>query len=332
MEYRTGILGTNFQVPPRVVTNAELEKVMETSDEWIQQRTGVKQRRYIDQGMTGATLAAEAARRALDEAGMKPSEVDAIICATLSPDRHFPGNAVFLQEQLGNWGSAVYDVRNQCTGFPYSLALADKLVRAGVHERVLVCGAELHSTGLEMATRSRDVSVMFGDGAGVFIVGRETREGHGILSTHLHGEGQNARLLWTDCEGSAHHPRLTSEMLEDGRIFPAMKGRVVFMHAIRRFPEVIEEALKANNVTKDDVDCFVFHQANLRIIEFVSNQMELPPEKTHNNIQVYGNTTAASIPIAFHEAREKGLIKRGSLVLIAAFGSGFTWASILLRF
>jgi len=330
--YRTGILGTGFYLPPRVVTNDDLAKLMDTSDEWIQQRTGIRERRYIDEGISGATMGREASAAALDEAGMDAGDIDAIIYATLSSDRFFPGNAVFLQAELGNHGSVTLDVRNQCTGFLYALSIADQFIKTGKFENVLVCGGEIHSTGIELNDRGRDVAVIFGDGAGAFVLGREKQEGKGILSTHLHGEGKNARLLWTECEGAASRPNLTPEMVQDGRIFPQMKGKRVFMQAIQRFPEVINEALEANGVTKDEVDCFLFHQANQRITEFVCNQMGIPLEKTLNNIDVYGNTTAATIPICFHEARQAGLIKKGSLVLASAFGAGLTWASALIRY
>jgi 3-oxoacyl-[acyl-carrier-protein] synthase-3 len=318
-------------VPERVVTNADLSKMFDTNDEWIVPRTGIRERRYMPASMTGREMAGYAAEAALGEAGLQPDAIDAIVAATLSPDYFYPGNAALLQQELGLYEVPTYDVRNQCSGFVYALSVADQFVRAGTYRNVLVVGSEIHSTGMEFADRGRDVSVIFGDGAGAFVLTPETREGRGILSSHLHGDGANAELLWTDCEGAIYHPRFTVDMIEDGSIYPTMRGKRVFMEALRKFPEAIQEALAANGVTKEDVDCYVFHQANLRITESVLAAMEVPIEKSHNNIDRYGNTTAASIPIAFHEAKQLGKIKDGSLVMIVSFGSGFTWGSVLLR-
>ena len=302
---RSRVAGTGMYVPEKVVTNDDLAKLFNTTDEWIRQRTGIGERRYKPDGMSGCEMAGYAAEAALDEAGIQPSDVDAIIAATLSPDYFYPGNAVFLQQELGLYEVPTYDVRNQCSGFLYSLSMADQFVRAGKYRNVLVVGSEVHSTGMEFADRGRDVTVIFGDGAGAFVVNAETREGRGILSSHLHGDGSHAELLWIDCEGAVYHPSLTAEMIDDASVWPGMHGKRVFMEALRKFPEAITEA--------------------------VLNSMEVPIEKSYNNIDRYGNTTAASIPIAFHEAKQAGRIKDGSLVLIVAFGSGFTWGSVLLR-
>ena len=328
---RSRVAGTGMYVPDKVVTNDDLAKLFNTSDEWIRQRTGIRERRYKADRMTGCEMAGYAAEAALDEAGIQPSEVGAIIAATLSPDYFYPGNAVFLQQELGLYEVPTYDVRNQCSGFLYSLSMADQFIRAGKYRNILVVGSEVHSTGMEFADRGRDVTVIFGDGAGAFVVNAETREDRGILSSHLHGDGSSAELLWTDCEGAVYHPSLTPEMIDDASVWPGMQGKRVFMEALRKFPETIHEALAANGVTKDDVDCYVFHQANMRITEAVLNSLEVPIEKSFNNMDRYGNTTAASIPIVFHEAKQAGRIKDGSLVLIVAFGSGFTWGSVLLR-
>ena len=328
---RSRIIGTGMCVPDRVVTNHDLEKLMDTSDEWIRQRTGVVERRWIVEGESSASMTKKAAKQACERAGIDMSEIDCIIAATLSPDYFFPGNATMIQRELGLSGCATYDVRNQCTGFIYSLALADSFVRSGRYEKVLVVGSELHSTGLDLTTRGRDVSVIFGDGSGVAIVAPSEDEDHGIIDFFLHADGTHAKLLWTDCESSICHPRLTVEMIEDARVYPKMRGRVVFVHALQRFQEAIKEAVEKCGYAVEDVDFFIFHQANLRITEIVLTSLDIPIEKSHNNIDKYGNTTAASIPIALHEAVELGKIKPGDLVCLVAFGSGFTWGSVLMR-
>ncbi|UCD84640.1 MAG: ketoacyl-ACP synthase III [Deltaproteobacteria bacterium] len=325
------ILGTGFYVPPRVVTNFDLEKLMDTSDQWIQERTGIVERRFVDEGVGVADLALEASKQALERAGIGPQDLDFIILATLSPDYTFPGSAVLLQDKLGADTIGALDVRNQCSGFIYSLSIADQYIKTGCFKRILVVGSETHSTGVDLSTPGRDVAVLFGDGAGAVVVGPTEEEGKGVLSTHLHSEGKYAKELWVEAPGSIYHPRITHEMIDEGRHFPKMKGRMVFRHAVARFPEAINEALKANNYQLSDIDVLILHQANLRIIEYVAQSLEVPEHKVYNNIQRYGNTTAASIPIAIDEALQEGKIKEGSLVLLASFGSGFTWASALIR-
>ncbi len=329
--FHSKILGTGFYVPPRVVTNFDMERLMDTSNEWILERTGIEERRFVDEGVGVADLALEAAKQALKKAGIEPRDLDFIILATLSPDYTFPGSAVLLQDKLGANTIGALDVRNQCSGFIYSLSIADQYIKTGHYQRILVVGAETHSTGIDLTTRGRDVAVLFGDGAGAVVVGSTEEEGKRILSTHLHSEGKYAKELWIEAPGSIYHPRLTHEMIDQGRHFPKMKGRVVFRHAAVRFPEAINEALEANNYQISDIDLLILHQANLRINEFVARSLEIPEEKVYNNIQRYGNTTAASIPIALDEAVEEGKVKEGSLVLLASFGSGFTWASALIR-
>lgn len=327
---RACIESTGFYVPERIVTNDDLARSMDTSDEWIRQRSGIERRRYAPDDVGCAELAYQASRNALDEAGLEANAVDCIILATLSPDYHFPGSACVLGQKLGLPGVPAIDIRAQCSGFIYSLCTADNFVRGGQFERVLVVGAEKHSMALEFADRGRDVTVLFGDGAGAVIV-RPTAEDRGILSSHLHADGQLADALWLECPGSAHPRWIDPEMIAEGRTYPKMKGRLVFKHALEKLPPVIMEALSKNRLSIEDVDLFLFHQANLRIIEHVAAQMNIPPEKIYNNIQEYGNTTAASIPIALHEALKKGLLRRGQHVLMASFGSGFTWASALIR-
>ncbi len=323
-------MGTGFYVPDRIVTNDELSKSMDTSDEWIRQRSGIEQRRYAPDDWACSDLAYEASLRAMENAGVDKESIDCIILATLSPDYHFPGSACVLGRKLGLPGVPALDIRAQCSGFIYSLSVADNFIRGGQYKRILVVGAEKHSMALEFADRGRDVTVLFGDGAGVAVVG-PTDEDRGILSTHLHADGEYADCLWLECPGSAHPKWVTQEMLDEGRTYPKMKGRHVFKNALEVLPQVVMEALAQNKMKMEEIDLFIFHQANLRIIENVTTKLEIPPEKVYNNIQEYGNTTAGSIPIALHEALEKGLLQEGQHVMLASFGSGFTWASSIIR-
>lgn len=327
---RARIGATGFYVPDRIVTNDDLAKLMDTSDEWIRQRSGIERRRYAPEDVGCAELAYQASLRALNEAGLEANAIDCIILATLSPDYHFPGSACLLGRKLGLPGIPAIDIRAQCSGFIYSLCTADNFIRGGQFKSILVVGSEKHSMALEFADRGRDVTVLFGDGAGAVIV-QPTDEDRGILSTHLHADGELADALWLECPGSAHPRWITGEMLKEGRTYPKMKGRLVFKNALEKMPSVIREALAENRMTVEDIDLFLFHQANLRIVEHVANQMNIPAEKVYNNIQEYGNTTAASIPIALHEALKKGLLREGQHVLMASFGSGFTWASAVIR-
>jgi 3-oxoacyl-[acyl-carrier-protein] synthase III len=304
---------------------------METSDEWIQQRTGIRERRYVDEGVGTSDLACEAAQIAVRAAGLALADIDFLILATLSSDYGFPGSGCLLQDKLGIGTIGALDVRNQCSGFIYALSVADQFVKTGMYQRILVVGAEVHSTGLEFNTHGRDVAVLFGDGAGAVVVSRAD-EGEGeILSTHLHSQGKYAKKLWIEAPGSIFHPRINEEMLREGRQYPVMDGRYVFKHAVERFQEVIGEALDANQLTIDEVNLLILHQANLRIVESVTQALKIDPERVFCNIQKYGNTTAASIPIALDEALEQGKIKRGDIVVLAAFGSGFTWAATVMR-
>ncbi len=329
---RARITGVGRYVPPRVVTNHDLEKMMDTSDQWIRERSGIVERHWVDEHTATSDLAVEAAKIALENAGKKPEEVDFIIFATLSPDYFFPGGGVLLQDKLGMPPVGALDVRNQCSGFMYALSTADAFVRSGVYKTILVVGAEVQSKGLNLTTEGRDVAVLFGDGAGAVVVEAfEGDETQGILTTHLHSQGKYATYLWTEAPGSAHKHHITHELSDEGRTFPKMKGRDVFKHSVVRFPEVILEALNAIHASIDDVDLVIPHQANLRISEAMRQRLGLPPEKVYNNIQRYGNTTAATIPIALSEVLEQGLLKEGDLLILAAFGSGFTWASAAIR-
>lgn len=330
---RSHILGVGHCVPEHVVTNQDLTRLMDTSDEWIQQRTGIRERRYSD-GCTGASdMGAVAAKEALTRAGLDASAIQCIVFATLSPDVDMPASAFLLQEKLGMSGIPAFDVRNQCSGFVYSLAVADQFVKTGAYDYVLVVGSEVHSTGLDLSTRGRDVAVIFGDGAAAAVVGPSPDPDRGILSTHLHAEGKYAEKLWVEAPGSRLRPRLTEEMITgpDGRVFPHMEGRYVFRHAVVRLAEVIREALDANGMSAADLDLLIPHQANLRINQMVAGELGLRDEQVVNNIDRYGNTTAASIPLALYEALETGRLQPGMLVCLAAFGAGFTWGSALLR-
>lgn len=345
----TKIAGIGMYVPEHVVTNNDLEKYMETSDAWIQERTGIKERRYAKrEGETTTTMGVEAAKIAIERAGITAQDIDFIVFATLSPDYYFPGCGVLLQRAMKMREIGALDVRNQCSGFVYALSVADQFVKSGMYKNVLVIGSEKHSFGLDFSTRGRNVSVIFGDGAGAVVLQPADKENQGILSTHLHSDGESAEILamynpgthanyWMEQsladfdEAEIGEMFMSHAMIDKAQNFPFMDGPSVFKKAVVKFPEVIMEALKANNLSPADIDMLIPHQANLRIAQFVQQQLGLTDDKVYNNIQKYGNTTAASIPIALCEAWEGGEIKEGDLVCLAAFGSGFTWASALLR-
>ncbi len=333
MVERTHILGVGHAVPDNIVTNDDLSKVMDTSDEWVHQRTGIRQRRHIAADCGATDLGKIAAEQALSCAGLTIADIDLIVFATLSPDIDWPASASLLAAKLGASAIPAFDVKNQCSGFIYSLASADALIRAGRARHALVVGGEIHSTGIDLTTRGRDVAVIFGDGAGAVVLGRSPDPQRGLLSTHLHAEGKFAEKLWLEGAASRSRPRIRLEDLggDDPVAFPRMQGRYVFKHAVTRFPEVIHEALAANGLTTADLDVLIPHQANLRINEFVAGALELEPHQVVNNIDRYGNTTAASIAIALCEAVNDGRVAEGKLVCLAAFGAGFTWASALLR-
>jgi 3-oxoacyl-[acyl-carrier-protein] synthase III len=331
---RSKILGTGSFLPDRVVTNAELAKWIDTSDEWIVERTGIEQRRWVtpESGMGSSDLGTAAARRALADAKVEASAIDLIVFATLSPDHDFPGNGVLLQHKLGIGHITTLDVRQQCNGFLSGLAVGDAFIRAGLHERVLVVASEVQSTGLDISDRGRDMTVIFADGAGAAVLGPTSEDSPSrILSTHLHSDGQHHDQLWCEFPSSASHPRLTERAVAEGRHYPRMNGRIVFRHAVQRMPEAVREAVAANGYTLDDVKLVVPHQANLRIIQLVQQQLGLPDDKVYTNVQRYGNTTGATIPIALDEARREGRVGAGDLVCLTAFGAGFTWGATLLR-
>ena len=346
---RAIIKGLGYYVPQNVVTNKDLMKYMDTSDEWIQERTGIKERRYADRtGETTTTMGVKAAEIALQRAGVAATDIDFIIFATISPDYYFPGCGVLVQRAMKMKEIGALDIRNQCSGFVYALSVADQYIRSGMYKNILVIGSEKHSFGLDYSTRGRNVTVIFGDGAGAAVI-QPTEDIHrGILSTHLHSDGENAESLamynpgthanhWTkekvaDYDGAEMGEMfLSHSMIDHAQLFANMDGPAVFKKAVEKFPEVIQEALQANDLKVNDIKLLVPHQANLRIAQFVQKILGLSDDRVHNNIQKYGNTTAASIPIALSEAWEQGKIKEGDLVCLAAFGSGFTWASALIR-
>jgi len=326
------IAGLGFYVPETVVTNEDLSKVMDTSNEWIIERTGIEERRFFTEGEdTVSGMAAKAATVALERAGKTAEEVDAIVFATLSPDYTFPGSGVLLQRLLGVTRIPCIDVRAQCAGFIYALSIADQYIKSGTYKTVLVVGSEVQSNVMETSDRGRNMAVIFGDGAGAAVLVAHEEKGKGLLSTHLHSDGRFAEELMLQHPGSQLKTRLTPEMIDNGALLPVMNGKLVFIHALKYFPEVIREALAHNNLQESDIDLLVPHQANARITEAVRKEMNMPVEKVVSNIHKYGNTTAASIPIALTEAWQEGRIKEGDLICIAGFGSGFMWGSALIR-
>lgn len=324
------ITGMGHCVPDRVVTNDDLAAFIDTSNEWIVQRTGIEERRWVEGNVGAADLAYEATLGALDEAGMKAADLDMIVFATLSPDVTFPGSSCILQKMLGVPGIATLDIRNQCTGFVYGLSIADQFIKTGMMDNVLVVGGEVHSSGLDMSTRGRDVTVLFGDGAGVAIVSATDGE-HRILDSKLHADGTHYDVLMLEAPASRLNPRLTPEMLEEGRHYPRMDGRQVFRNAVTAMPAVVHEVLEPNGYSVDDISMLIPHQANLRINQMVQRTLGLRDDQVFNNIMRYGNTTAASIPIALHEAIKAGKISEGDLVVLTAFGAGLTWGANLIR-
>ena len=348
--FQSKIAGIGMYVPERVMTNQDLMKYMDTSDEWIQERTGIKERRYAHRTQeTTTTMGVEAAKIAIERAGITPQDIDFIVFATLSPDYYFPGCGVLLQRAMKMKEVGALDVRNQCSGFVYALSVADQFIKTGMYKNILVVGAEKHSFGLDFSTRGRNVSVIFGDGAGAVVLQATDNPQQGILSTHLHSDGNNAEILAMYNPGThANHWSgdtkladfkdaeigemfMSHEMIDHAQNFPNMDGPAVFKVAVEKFPQVIKEALAKNNLQTSDLNMLIPHQANLRISQFVQKKLGLRDDQVYNNIMQYGNTTAASVPIALCEAWEKGLVKEGDLVCLAAFGSGFTWASALLR-
>ena len=354
--FRSKIAGIGKYLPELVVTNDDLSKIMDTTDEWVQERTGIKERRYAKKHEeTTTTMGARAAEIAIERAGIQKEDIDFIIFATLSPDYYFPGCGVLLQRELGitKQEMGALDIRNQCSGFIYALSIADQFVKTGMYKNVLVVGSEMHSMGLDFSTRGRNVTVIFGDGAGAVVVQPTEKAGQGILTTKLHSDGTNAEKLAyinPGSHGGYHFDKagedvefgfpekdtyggmfLTQHMMDNAQMYPNMEGQTVFKTAVQKFPEVIMEALTEQNLTPADISMLIPHQANLRISQFVQKVLRLRDDQVWNNIQKYGNTTAASVPIALCEAWEAGKIKEGDLVCLAAFGAGFTWGSALIK-
>ncbi|MGC6430171.1 MAG: 3-oxoacyl-ACP synthase III family protein [Jejuia sp.] len=333
--YNSKIIGLGKYVPDNVVTNDDLSKMMDTNDAWIQERTGIKERRWIKEGSedTSAVMGAKAAKIAIERAGLSKDDIDFIVFATLSPDYYFPGCGVQIQDMLELPTVGALDIRNQCSGFIYAVSVADQFIKTGMYKNVLVVGAEYHSGGLDKSTRGRGVSVIFGDGAGAAVMSRSEDNTKGVLSSHLHSEGKHAEELtvlgpnikkWVPEILEANDP-------EDTSYYPYMNGQFVFKHAVVRFSEAIVEGLKVNNLQKEDIDMLIPHQANLRISQFIQKKFGLRDDQVFNNIQKYGNTTAASVIIALTEAWEEGKINEGDTVVLAAFGSGFTWGSVIMK-
>lgn len=333
--YNSKISGLGFYVPENVVTNDDLSKIMDTNDAWIQERTGIQQRRHIIKGEdTTTSMGVKAAKIAMERAKVGADEIDFVIFATLSPDYYFPGPGVLVQKELGLRTVGALDVRNQCSGFVYAVSIADQYIKTGMYKNILVIGSEVHSLGLDMTDRGRAVSVIFGDGAGAAVMSREEDLTKGVLSTHLHSEGEHALELAVKAPGMGG--RWVTDIIADNdpndeSYLPHMNGQFVFKNAVVRFSEVIMEGLQKNNLQVSDIDMLIPHQANLRISQFIQQKFQLADDKVFNNIQKYGNTTAASVAIALTEAWESGKINEGDLVVLAAFGSGFTWASAVIR-
>ncbi len=333
--YHSKITGLGFYVPEHVVTNDDLSRLMDTNDEWIQERTGIKERRHVQlEEDTTSGMALKAAKIAIERSGIDKDDIDFIVFATLSPDYYFPGPGVTLQKDLGIKTVGALDVRNQCSGFIYALSVADQFIKTGMYKNILVVGSEVHSKGLDMTTRGRGVSVIFGDGAGAAVLSRTEDLNKGILSTHLHSQGEHAEELALIAPGMGK--RWVTDIIaennpDDESYYPHMNGQFVFKNAVVRFSEVINEGLEANGLKVSDIDMLIPHQANLRISQFIQQKFQLTDDQVYNNIMKYGNTTAASVPIALTEAWEQGKVKEGDLVVLAAFGSGFTWASAIIR-
>jgi 3-oxoacyl-[acyl-carrier-protein] synthase-3 len=328
------ILGVGSYLPSRIVRNADLSSYMDTSDEWIRTRTGIEQRHWVEGTTSTTDLALEASKKALENAGVSAQEIDLILLATTTPDHELPPAACFLQRKLGVTGIPAMDIRQACASFVYGMSIADAFIRVGKYRKVLLVGAETQSKALDKTTRGRDVAVLFGDGAGACVIGATEDPFSGrIFSTHLHTDGNHAEDLWIRSPTfAAESERITYGMLEQGDHYPQMDGKTVFINAVKRMPEAIEEGLAANGMKLEDIDLFLFHQANLRINEMVAKKLGVPSDKIFNTIQQYGNTTAATLPLGMDAAIKAGKLKRGMTVAMAAFGSGFSWGSSIFKY
>ena len=328
---RVRVTGTGMFVPPEIYTNKDLEKLMDTSDEWIQQRSGIRERRFAKEGVGVSDLGVEASKLALSMAGLTPRDIDLVVFSTLTPDYYFPGAGVFLTDKLGMGTTPALDVRNQCSGFLYGLTCAHTFIASGQYNRVLLVGAETHSRALNFTTAGRDIAVLFGDGAGAVVLEASSDPECGILSTHLHADGAHREHLKMQYPSNLQWPFIKQENLDQNLLWPKMDGRLVFKNAVARVPEVVKQALKANYLHPNDISLYIFHQANIRINEAVMKALDQPMEKSFNNIDRYGNCSAASIPMCIDEAVRSGRLKRNDLVCLASFGAGFTWGAAIMR-
>ena len=325
------VLGTGMYVPERVITNYDLEKIMNTSHDWIMQRTGISERRWADDTQGPSDLGVAASKNALSAAEVRNDEIDLILFATLSPDHSFPGSGVLLGHQLNMPGIPAMDIRCQCSGFIYAMSVAKSLIISGQYQKILIVGAEVHSPILNWTTEGRDMAVLFGDGAGAIVMGASQEPNRGIQSCHLHADGQFASKLWLERPGSKRQKWIDANDIEEGSIFPTMDGRYVFKHAVQNLVQVVNEAFASNNLQPDDIDTFIFHQANQRINEKVADLLGVEKNKIASNIEKYGNCSAASIPMLLDELVRDGRIHSGDTLCLAAFGSGFTWGSCIIR-
>jgi 3-oxoacyl-[acyl-carrier-protein] synthase-3 len=325
------IIGTGFHVPDRIVTNDDFSRMMDTSDEWIRARTGIQERHWVREGETSAELAKVATSRALEMAGLAPRDLDAIVYATSTPDHYVPGGGAFLQRLLGVSTIPAMDIHQACSGFVFSLSVADAWIRTGQFRRILVVGAEIQSTGMDVTTAGRNTAVIFADGAGAVVLVPSDEPDRGLLGFDLHTQGEHAELLWVDAPGCMYHPRITKEHIDQGRHFLQMDGKEVFRHAVTRMPETVRTVLSGVGAEPKDLALLLPHQANLRISEMVQRALELRDDQVYNNIDRYGNTTAATLPILLDECVRSGRLKAGDLLVMTAFGAGFSWGSVACR-
>ena len=332
--FNSKILGVGSYLPPNKITNHDLEKMIETDDEWIKQRSGIECRYWADETMGTVDLAEQASLEAINNAGIDKKDIDLILCASISNDADIPGTGCFLQARLELPGVPTLDIRQQCSGFVYGTVMADQFIKSGMYKNILVIGVELQSKGINKTTEGRDVAVLFGDGAGAMILSATDSDESKVICSDLHSDGRFAKELWIPMPGSAagFKERLNKEIIDQGLHYPYMNGKVVFVHAIKKMSETVVQSLEKAKMSKEDIACYLFHQANMRINQKVQETLGLKDDQVFNTIQRYGNTTAATIPIGLKDALDEGRIKRGDYVVFAGFGSGFSWGSIILKY